>query len=93
MIVSMSSQFVEDHKNCPSFLERIERARDEFERGLLKRVLTGVELTEFRKAWLGKEGPVTAMLKKLGQLSATERKEAGEALNNLTRLIKDLAVP
>jgi len=40
-------------------------------------------LERFRVAYLGKKGALTALMKRLGELSPAERPEAGQALNTL----------
>jgi phenylalanyl-tRNA synthetase alpha chain len=47
------------------------------------------DLQQVRVRWLGKKGRITAELKRLGELPADERREAGRRINEVKREIDD----
>ncbi len=46
-------------------------------------------LDQLRVEWLGKKGQLTAELKTLGQLPAEQRREAGQAINQMKRTLSE----
>jgi len=50
---------------------------------------TGTELEQARVDYLGKKGPLTALLKGLGKLSAEERPAAGARINAAKKVVAD----
>ena len=70
-------------------MENIDALKDEVA-AAINSVSDLTELEEIRIAELGKNGRITGLMRTLGQMKATERKEAGQRFNTLKARVAEL---